>query len=382
MNITKLRDYYEEPPAKRRKINDDCRKIKKLIEQIEGFDHFLTDKLCRNSSAYLRREKTGLSSSFQVFLDQSGKINIIVHPKPKEIVDSGSFKKIRKSLLLEFGTEKIIECVTATPIYKPGESVKRQNETLTKEITHLAAHSGKRGIAPMIDWIQYPAKNGEPKLNIVFPKADCDLQTALIQGMTCTPSMLMDLVCGVDALHFSGVAHGDLKLDNVLVFGSRLMITDFGSCHPASKSDITGTRAYHSRGMNRYTELWIKKKLGKLTERELEEYKKLKSIIALASDIYALGLVCFSLLTGGEIPWIDKIDPFIDAKYPKRLIEACRNNQKVIEKGYKKLLKKVPQETRSPHFQIIMEMLDPDDEFRIKSPEILLRLQNIFGEDV
>ncbi|HEY1957729.1 MAG TPA: protein kinase [Polyangiaceae bacterium] len=92
----------------------------------------------------------------------------------------------------------------------------------------------------------------------------------------------VDAICeGLDAAHAAGVVHRDLKPDNVLLAGSRVVITDFGVARgqeagAAAKTAIPiGTPAYMA-----------------------PEQVEASPTIDARADLYALGAMMFELLTG------------------------------------------------------------------------------------
>ncbi len=332
----------------------------------------------KNSFKYKRREDTGLRCSYQTSCDKEGKIRIVVHPKPKISIGEGSFNKVRRAYGLSLKNDKIEDYVTLTPIYGLRETLKDQNESMMRAIEVLKLFQGQRGIVQMVDWTEYTRKTtGENKINIVLEKADGDLQEALIgDSFKFTATMLMDLVFGLSAIHCAGKVHGDLKLENILVFGNRLKIADFGSVHDARHAEIIGTFDYHSKGMNRYTEHFFTYTKKEMTANE--EYKDLAMFVGQANDVWALGIVLYTCITKQLVPWMNEIDTFCDAGNPKRSIEAARHNQRVIDKGYQKLLNQYSQKNLTPYFQVVLEMLNLEDKTRITASEVLLRLKKIF----
>ncbi len=326
---------------------------------------------------YKRKEDTCLRCSYQTFCDEKGKIGIIVHPKPKINIGHGAFSIVRGAYGLNLKNDKVKNYVTLTPIYDLDETVENLNENMTTAIKALKLFKGLRGIVQMIAWKKYTRKTtGEDKINIVLEKADSDLQKALIgDRFKFTSTMLKDLVYGLYYIHRAGKVHGDLKFENILVFGKRLKITDFGSIHDSGHAEIIGTFDYHSKGMNRYTELLLAHSKKELNANK--EYKDLEPIVGQANDVWALGMVLYTCITKKLIPWINDIDTFCDTGNPKRSIKAAQHNQRMIDIGYQKLVNRYSGKKLTPHFQVVMEMLNPDDKTRITSYKARLQLKKI-----
>ena len=94
------------------------------------------------------------------------------------------------------------------------------------------------------------------------------------------------MVAGLEAAHAAGVVHRDFKCSNVMLVADRVVVTDFGlahdvmaSGHESSTDGFIGTPAY--------------------VAPEQVNGRRVSS----ASDIYALGVVMFEMVTG-TLPWI------------------------------------------------------------------------------
>jgi len=101
---------------------------------------------------------------------------------------------------------------------------------------------------------------------------------------------MKDLIQGVKALHDIGLAHRDLKLENILLHLKRFKICDFGACselkvkadlHPKEKKKlIEGIFERHSTEMYRAPEM-------------TSAY--LKFPIGLKTDIWQLGCILYTI---------------------------------------------------------------------------------------
>jgi eukaryotic-like serine/threonine-protein kinase len=95
----------------------------------------------------------------------------------------------------------------------------------------------------------------------------------------------LEIALGLHAAHSVGVIHRDLKPDNVMAAGDRVVITDFGIARSSrgepshTRGTVTGTPAYMAP--------------EQLEGRELDG----------RADVYALGVAMFEMLTG-ELPFV------------------------------------------------------------------------------
>jgi hypothetical protein len=114
-----------------------------------------------------------------------------------------------------------------------------------------------------------------------------------------------DLVAGLSAIHAAGILHRDIKTNNVMVCSrERVVLLDFGIARPLASTDspltgggVIGTPEYMAPEQLRGGEL------------------------SPATDVYALGLVLFELLTG-QLPFIpdgslSHVIKRLDAKAPR-----------------------------------------------------------------
>lgn len=114
-------------------------------------------------------------------------------------------------------------------------------------------------------------------------------------------SLAYDIVCALEALHACGVVHGDIKLDNVLVFSNEsgddsnqipfiAKLADFGGV----VFDVDGLSSLPSG-----TQPWNSPEWHKVTTADA----------LLKTDIYSFGLLFWSLLADGKNPFRDFVIP-------------------------------------------------------------------------
>ncbi|KAK6362265.1 hypothetical protein TWF730_005961 [Orbilia blumenaviensis] len=174
---------------------------------------------------------------------------------------------------------------------------------------NLSCH---RNIVKLIGWARDQAWNDAPVL--IFERAEGNLESFLKDDNATLDEMdryhfCLDIAEGLFALHEVGIAHGDLKPSNVLIFKENkhdhfryvAKLADFG----LSVDENTATNA-QKRILRGWTPGWI--------APEIEEYSEHREIATMdidfkAADVYALGLVIWSvLLLKGTIPRLEPTD--------------------------------------------------------------------------
>lgn len=107
--------------------------------------------------------------------------------------------------------------------------------------------------------------------------------------------LVLDVACGLDALHSSGIIHGDLKLDNVLIFdrsgdpkaGRVAKICDFGHSLLLSADDedlvYRGTTIYNAPEVHK------------------QAVKAIKKFMLPRCDIWAFGLLALEVVVDGDV---------------------------------------------------------------------------------
>jgi serine/threonine-protein kinase len=153
----------------------------------------------------------------------------------------------------------------------------RREVKLARRVTHpnvartydLSEHAGMR-------FLTMELIAGEPLSRVV--RKDYPLADAL--------RVAVEVARGLAAAHAAGVVHRDLKPDNVMLAGERVVLTDFGIARGSESGDPLATSAGSVVGTPAY-----------MAPEQVEG-----RAIDGRTDVYALGVLLFELLTG-ELPF-------------------------------------------------------------------------------
>ncbi|KAK6522234.1 hypothetical protein TWF281_002801 [Arthrobotrys megalospora] len=170
------------------------------------------------------------------------------------------------------------------------------------------ALSSHRNIVGLIGWAHDMAWNKAPVL--IFERALGNLEVFLKEGDITLDEMVryhfcLDIAEGLSVLHQVGIAHGDLKPSNILVFKDYrsdyveyvAKLADFGLS--VNENTTTKSQKHLLRG---WTPGWIAPEIQEYSERTKDTTV---DIDFKAADIYSLGLVIWSvLLLGAQMPCI------------------------------------------------------------------------------
>ncbi|KAF8528486.1 hypothetical protein BU17DRAFT_37976 [Hysterangium stoloniferum] len=101
--------------------------------------------------------------------------------------------------------------------------------------------------------------------------------------------MMQEIAVGMAHLHRTGVLHGDLKANNILIDDQlRCVISDFGQSESRSEVYRLSQTPKPPRGTVRW---------------QAPELISGRSNLTAQADVYAFAIVCIEILTNGELPW-------------------------------------------------------------------------------
>ncbi|KZT41068.1 kinase-like protein [Sistotremastrum suecicum HHB10207 ss-3] len=153
-----------------------------------------------------------------------------------------------------------------------------------------------------------PSNKNYGEVIILSPWTDLGTATSFFhddRGSNChhTLSIIQDIITGVEYMHqvVSPVYHGDLKGNNVLIFGSRdspsAKITDFGLskiCEPVPvAATVVGGNAF-----------WTAPEV--LVAKRRKDPGETKAELTWQADIWSLGMTIFELVTRSLFPMRDR----------------------------------------------------------------------------
>lgn len=169
--------------------------------------------------------------------------------------------------------------------------------------------------------------------------------------------LMYQLISAVSFMHRNGVFHCDTKENNILMYGSRAVLADFGMA-AYRESNVPN----YYRKMDASPEVLIAHygvAIGSLTGIA---YGHLDDIDPRLFDVWAVGLICLYVLTGSSL-----VTPFDNIS--KVMVSFYKNPRVGLEKL------RVPEEWMVP----LMRMLDPDYRTRLVDLAEVLRFPIFAG---
>ena len=159
----------------------------------------------------------------------------------------------------------------------------RREVKLARRVTHPnVARTYDLGSSYGVRFLTMELIEGEP----IGRRAGRDRRTALPEVLR----ILAETARGLAAAHAVGVVHRDLKPDNIMASGERIVITDFGIAR-LSEAALGKEHATRTLGAAVGTPAYMAPE--QLEGREIDG----------RTDIYALGIVLYELLTG-RLPFV------------------------------------------------------------------------------
>ncbi|MDR7086635.1 serine/threonine-protein kinase [Aeromicrobium panaciterrae] len=151
---------------------------------------------------------------------------------------------------------------------------------------HLAGSLHHQNIVDVYDYGEHPDEHGRTTPYLVMPLVDGVSLSAMLKSRVALPvgetmSIISEMASALAAAHEAGIVHRDLKPGNVLLSASgRVMILDFGIARSTGGESLTKTGAL----------------IGTADYLSPEQASGRQATYA--SDLYALGIVAYTCLTG------------------------------------------------------------------------------------
>lgn len=194
-------------------------------------------------------------------------------------------------------------------------------------------------------------------MNIVQTLASSDLHTYCRSGEKISKKelkkILWQITQAVCCLHKENIIHGDLKAQNILVFGSDIKLCDFTLSIKHNNGDYYND--YTGTPTHRCPSVWMKKKWG------------------ISSDIWSLGCTFYEIIKGKLLFPIQDKDEDLKKSNLDCIIDFCRNTgQEVDHHGYDTDFEvHRPFIETGPLKNLLLGMLQWDPEKRFTITEIL-----------
>ena len=201
------------------------------------------------------------------------------------------------------------------------------------------------------------------EFHVILPKADSDLfkfvkQNSVKSGVISIGEAVLIMYQIISAVHFfhkQGYFHCDIKPENVLMFGSKPVLSDFGWSYQLGYDtwDICGTKSYAA---------------PQCTSKDLGDTEPYVGCKQIQSDIFALGAVFFDILMG---------EPLIPYDSEPQIL---RSNYSIVEHKLGNYINAIsePYASMKPAFECIYAMCRASNDDRLKTINEVLK-QPVFA---
>lgn len=225
--------------------------------------------------------------------------------------------------------------------------------------------------ASIVEWSEDAGMIEEEYLSTLFDLLNSNV-TVHTRLLVCR-----QLLSGLVAIHAAGYAHGDYKLENVLIkgFGEEVKahITDFGDAISKSKI-LNNPKSFREDPVRGFTSYYclqsdLKREWEDGQELGIEEASKVVVSYRQQRDVFGLGIVIASILSGAS-PFANMDESkvtFSDGSYPDL-------DKQEFEEEMNKI---VPADKFEALKDLIWSMLLRNPNNRLKAPEALAAFDNI-----
>lgn len=192
-------------------------------------------------------------------------------------------------------------------------------------------------------------------INIYQDLADCDLRECIKKErveFNKAKRWCFDMMSGLHFLHTEGIVHGDIKPHNILIFGDKVKICDFGGSFLMTEGS----------------------KLKSFTLKYCAPEVLLNGDASFASDVWSLGCVFYELLTGSQL--INQDEDVNNAKLKTKILISIQvwrklEGDKIPSKEEIYPITHNPIFYNKSHRTIINDMMRYDKDKRLTPSDLL-----------
>ncbi|GAB1520665.1 hypothetical protein RhiTH_003750 [Rhizoctonia solani] len=173
------------------------------------------------------------------------------------------------------------------------------------------------------------------------------LKQHVLRGLSQTPLQIcIELATAVEYLHQNGIVHGDIKPDNVLMTNQgRPQLGDFGSASSTLSTTLNFTQT-HSFGFT------VRFAAPEIMGGENPFTKE--------SDVYALGMTIFNVMTG-QLPFADKSEVLV-------IVEVLSARRQPLQPNFGHVLQK--DEAKSKMWELLKRCFAYEPGDRPKATQV------------